>query len=221
VGERLGELTDRLGGCPFLAINHRHRHRRLQRLHAVPQERLVEGVLRRVPDGGERSVAEEACGCGEQEELGERPLGDARDLARKIDNAFVAHGNGEDANIACAPDCFERSGFARLPVNPNLVGEVALPLSAPECGRIPAVRHFAAVPLMDEIHSFPDGVRECEQAIRPARVLDTVDRDGERISSACWIEMAFSSLMWMGSRGVSSGPIGCSVGIDASYQRIR
>src|SRR5262245_25809359 len=137
-------------------------------------------VLRRVPYGCERPVAEEACGRGEQEELVERALGDARDLAGKIDNALIARCHGENADVFGAPDCLEGAGFARLPINPYTAREVALAVSAPQSGGVASVRHLTAMPLVHEVLPVMDGVGERKQAVGPARVLDAVDEDGER-----------------------------------------
>jgi hypothetical protein len=47
-------------------------------------KRIVMRVLWCVPDRRERLVAEEACGCREQEEFREGSLGDTSDLAATV-----------------------------------------------------------------------------------------------------------------------------------------
>ena len=105
----------------------------------------------------------------------------------KIDDALVARGDGEDADIGCAPDGFKGAGFACFPVDPNLVGKIALPMSAPECGWVAAVRHLSAVPFVNE--STVAGRSQSESAKRrsgrrvystPSTVTESVRAFGSR-----------------------------------------
>lgn len=70
--------------------------------------------------------------------------------------------------------------MARLPINPDGVGEPGLPVSAPEGIGIAVAGHLAAVPFENERKHRAGAVANRENAVRTTRVLDAVDHDGKR-----------------------------------------